>query len=143
LMQIRLSVTSSRDAADAATDGDTAMRADALVEVDAVVTAAAGTAFSAAAGGLRTLAGSPDGRFFAGTTPVRDEMPLGLPPLLDGAALTVGGPGAPTTLPGGLELHVVGGPDAGGVHLIAPPAPGADPVQISIGRGVDAQVRIE
>lgn len=142
-MQIRLSVTSSRDAADAATDGDTAMRADAFVEVDAVVTAAAGTTFSAAAGGLRAIAGSPDGRFFAGTTLVRDEMPLGLPPLLDGAALTVGGPGAPTTLPGGLELHVVGGPDAGGVHLIAPPAPGDGPVLISIGRGAGAQVRIE
>lgn len=119
------------------------MRTDALVEVDAVVTAAAGTAFSAAASGLRTLAGAPDGRFFAGSTPVRDEMPLGLPPLLDGAALTVGAPGAPTTLTGGLELHVVGGPDAGGVHLISPPEPGAGPVLISIGRGAVAHVRIE
>ena len=148
-MQIRLSVTSARDAADAAMDADTvlalstATSSDAVVDVDTVVTAAAGTAFSAAAGGLRTLAGVPDGRFFAGSTPVHDDMPLGLPPLLDGAALTVGGPGAPTSLPGGMELHVVGGPDAGGVHLISPPEPGAGPVVISIGRGADAQVRIE
>jgi hypothetical protein len=130
-MQIRLSVTSAHDAAGG------------RQSVDATVTAAAGTPFGAAAGALRALAGVPDGRFHAGSTPVREEMPLGLPPLLDGAALTVGGPGAPTALPGGLELHVAGGPDAGGVHLIAPPAPGAEPVRIAVGRGADAQVRIE
>ncbi|HEV2342758.1 MAG TPA: FHA domain-containing protein [Actinocrinis sp.] len=141
-MQIRLSVTSARDA-DAAVGVRTAAGADAAVNVDAAVTAAAGTAFSAAAGALRTLAGVPDGRFYAGSTLVRDEMPLGRPPLLDGAVLTVGRPGAPAALPGGLELHVVGGPDAGGVHLISPPAAEAEPVRISIGRGVDAQVRIE
>jgi pSer/pThr/pTyr-binding forkhead associated (FHA) protein len=163
-MQIRLSVTSARDAADAAMGVDASpglepasnlnaassnamvsngAASNDVVDVDAVVTAAAGTAFSAAAGGLRTLAGVPDGRFFAGSTPVLDEMPLGLPPLLDGAALTIGGPGAPASLPSGLELHVVGGPDAGGVHLISPPEPGAGPVLISIGRGAGAQVRIE
>lgn len=131
-MQIRLSVTSALDA-----------DAGAGLDVDAVVRAAAGTAFNAAAGALRGLAGVSDGRFYAGTELVRDEMPLGVPPLLDGALLTVGRPGAPAALPGGLELHVAGGPDAGGVHLISPPAPGAAPVQIKIGRGADAQVRIE
>ncbi len=133
-MQIRLSVTSTRDVARGEAGRDC---------VDAVVTAAAGTPFSAAAGALRALAGAPDGRFYAGAAPVPEEAPLGLPPLLDGAMLTVGGPDAPTALPGGLDLHVAGGPDAGGVHLIAPPAPGADPIRIAIGRGADAQVRIE
>jgi hypothetical protein len=142
-MQIRLSVTSARDAVRGDTGRLNQHAADGRDGVDATVTAAAGTAFGAAAGALRALAGVPDGRFYVGTVPVREEMALGLPPLLDGAALTVGGPGAPTTLPGGLELHVVGGPDAGGVHLIAPPAPGEDPVRIAIGRGTDTQVRIE
>lgn len=141
-MQIRLSVTSARDA-DAAVGMRSTADVDAAVDIDTAVTAAAGTPFSAAAGALRTFAGVPDGRFYAGTTVVRDEMPLGVPPLLDGVVLTVGKPGAPAALPGGLELHVVGGPDAGGVHLIAPPAAGAEPVRISIGRGADAQVRIE
>lgn len=139
-MQIRLSVTSARDAARDETGAD---------HVDAAVTAAAGTPFSAAAGALRALAGVPDGRFHVGTEPVPEEAALGLPPLLEGAVLTVGGPGAPTPrhggldLPGGLELHVVGGPDAGGVHLIAPPPPGAEPLRIAIGRGANAQVRVE
>jgi S-DNA-T family DNA segregation ATPase FtsK/SpoIIIE len=142
-MQIRLSVTSARDAVRDDTGRLNQHAADGRDDVDATVTAAAGTAFGAAAGALRALAGAADGRFYVGTVPVREEMALGLPPLLDGAALTVGGPGVPTTLPGGLELHVAGGPDAGGVHLIAPPAPGDEPVRIAIGRGTDAQVRIE
>ena len=139
-MQIRLSVTSVRDTARDQAEQDC---------VDVAVTAAAGTPFSAAAGALRTLAGVPEGRFYAGGALVAEEAALGLPPLLDGAMLTVGGPGAPTALHGslrlhnGLELHVIGGPDAGGVHLIAPPAPGEEPVRIAIGRGADAQVRIE
>src|SRR5437588_532361 len=81
------------------------------------VTAAAGTPFSAAAGALRGLAGLSEGRFYAGGALVPEEATLGLPPLLDGTMLTVGGRGAPTALPGslklhsGLELHVIGGPD--------------------------------
>jgi S-DNA-T family DNA segregation ATPase FtsK/SpoIIIE len=133
-MQIRLSVSSAHDAERGQAEQDC---------VDAAVTAAAGTPFSAAAGALRALAGIPDGRFYAGTVLVSEEATLGLPPLLDGAVLTVGGPDAPTAPPGGLELHIVGGPDAGGVHLIAPPKPGEEPVRIAIGRGADAQVRIE
>ncbi|MGH6656386.1 MAG: FHA domain-containing protein, partial [Actinocrinis sp.] len=138
-MQIRLSVTSAREAWRA----DEGRARSGPETVDAAVTAAAGTPFGAAAGALRALAGVADGPVYAGTTPLRDDAPLGLPPLLDGAALTVGGPGAPTALPGGLELHIAGGPDAGGVHLIAPPAPGEQPVRVTIGRGADAQVRIE
>ncbi len=138
-MQIRLSVTSAR----AERRADEGRARSGPETADAAVTAAAGTPFGAAAGTLRALAGVADGPFYAGATLVRDDAPLGLPPLLDGAALTVGGPGAPTALPGGLDLHVAGGPDAGGVHLIAPPAPGSEPMRITIGRGADAQVRIE
>jgi len=65
-MQIRLSVTSAHDAAGG------------RQSVDATVTASAGTAFSAAAGALRALAGVPEGRFYVGTAPVREEMTLGL-----------------------------------------------------------------
>lgn len=139
-MQIRLSVSSVRDAARDQAEQDC---------VDMAVTAAAGTSFSAAAGALRTLAGSPEGRFYVGGALLAEEAALGLPPLIDGALLTIGGPGAPTALHGslkrhnGLELHIIGGPDAGGVHLIAPPAPGEEPVHVAIGRGTDAQVRIE
>lgn len=139
-MQIRLSVTSVHEAAREEAGPDC---------VDVAVTAAAGTQFSAAAGALRALAGASEGRFYVGTEPVREDAVLGLPPLLEGAVLTVGGPGAALPLhsglelPGGLELHVVGGPDAGGVHLIAPPAPGEEPLRIAIGRGAAASVRVE
>src|SRR6185437_10505228 len=139
-MQIRLSVSSVRDAARDQAEQDC---------VDVAVTAAAGTSFSAAAGALRALAGAPEGRFYVGGALLAEEAALGLPPLLDGALLTIGGPGGPAALHGslrrrsGLELHIIGGPVAGGVHLIAPPAPGEEPVRVAIGRGTDAQVRIE
>jgi S-DNA-T family DNA segregation ATPase FtsK/SpoIIIE len=131
-MQIRLSVTSSRgaDVADAAA-------------VDVTVSAAAGTTFGAAAGSLRTLVGLPEARFSCGGDPVADDSVLGLPPLLDGAVLSTeaaAGPVAPAEAP---EVHVVGGPDAGGVHLLAPPEPGSPPVRIPIGRGTDAAIRID
>lgn len=148
-MQIRLSVTSVRDPSRSAPGQRVVERhgagraaTDPLC-VDVTITAAAGTAFSAAAGALRTLAGIPGGLFHCGSAPVPDDAPLGLPPLLDGAALTVGGPGSPTALPGGPELHVVGGPDAGGVFLLSPPPAGAPAATIAIGRGADADIRIE
>jgi S-DNA-T family DNA segregation ATPase FtsK/SpoIIIE len=50
---------------------------------------------------------------------VRPGSLLGQPPLVEGARLVVDGPGTPSTAPGLAELHVVGGPDAGGVHLLA------------------------
>ena len=166
-MQIRLSVSSARDAssADRTADRGTAaslartgtaalfqggagQRAAARQCVDVTVVAAAGTPFAAAAGALRGLAavsveGAVDGRFYCGAEPVADDQPLGMPPLLDGAALTIGGPGAPGLPAGGLEVHVVGGPDAGGVHLLTPPPPGAEPLRIPVGRGADARIRIE
>jgi FHA domain/FtsK/SpoIIIE family len=127
-MQIRLSVASSgREPC-----------------VDATVTAVAGTPFSAAASALRALVGPGEGRFHAGTAPIPDDAVLGLPPLVDGAALSLDGSGPSTSVPpSALELHVVGGPDAGGVHLLAVAGPGAPPVRITVGRGGDAKIRIE
>jgi pSer/pThr/pTyr-binding forkhead associated (FHA) protein len=166
-MQIRLSVSSARDASAADRGADrgaaaslartgtaalfqsgTGQRSAARQCVDVTVAAAAGTPFAAAVGALRGLAavsveGGVDGRFYCGAEPVPDDQPLGMPPLLDGAALTIGGPGAPGLPAGGLEVHVVGGPDAGGVHLLTPPPPGAEPLHIPIGRGADALIRIE
>jgi hypothetical protein len=126
-MQIRLSVTST---------GQEPC-------VDATVTAVAGTPFSAAAAALRALVSPAEGRFHAGPAPIPDDAVLGLPPLIDGATLSLDGSGPSTVLPSALELHVVGGPDAGGVHLLARAAPGDPPVRITIGRGGDAQIRIE
>jgi S-DNA-T family DNA segregation ATPase FtsK/SpoIIIE len=45
---------------------------------------------------------------------------LGQPPLVQGALLEVDAPTRRDVLAGLPELHVVGGPDAGGVHLLAP-----------------------
>ncbi len=58
---------------------------------------------------------------------VDDRMLLGVPPLVDGAVLTVGRPGSVAgrlagRVGGFVELHVVGGPDAGHVHTLTPGA---------------------
>lgn len=66
---------------------------------------------------------------------------LGEPPLVDGAVLALHTP-VPDVLPGleeGLgapQLHVVAGPDAGGVHLLHPGA-------VRIGRSADADVPLD
>jgi S-DNA-T family DNA segregation ATPase FtsK/SpoIIIE len=139
-MQIRLSVTSSRGAGGDAAAGVAPAEA---VTVDVAVGAAAGTPFGAAAGTLRTLTGLPDARFHCGRAPVTDDLVLGLPPLVDGAALTTESTAVPTGPSDGPQVHIVGGPDAGGVHLLTPPEPGAPPVCIPIGRGTDAAIRID
>ncbi|MFF3768408.1 FtsK/SpoIIIE domain-containing protein [Streptomyces sp. NPDC001922] len=70
---------------------------------------------------------------------------LGEPPLTDGAVLSLGGPAEPERHPGGppvlpsgapAQLHVVAGPDAGGVHLL-------HGGQIRIGRSADADVPLD
>jgi S-DNA-T family DNA segregation ATPase FtsK/SpoIIIE len=65
---------------------------------------------------------------------VPDNAVLGWPPLVDGALLQVDGVAGPAAMRGLQELHVVGGPDAGAVHVLAP-------AEIVIGRA--AQVRLE
>ncbi|GGN53018.1 hypothetical protein GCM10011579_010680 [Streptomyces albiflavescens] len=121
---------------------------------DVLVTAPAGTALAAVASGLASAVGG-DG----GTSPVeRSREPgggqvvlyagaerldgqrctLGEPPLTDGAVLSLGAPTepGPDVDDGAAQLHVVAGPDAGGVHLL-------HGGQVHIGRSGDADVPLD
>nr|BFD84507.1 hypothetical protein StreXyl84_39080 [Streptomyces sp. Xyl84] len=65
---------------------------------------------------------------------------LGEPPLLDGAVLSLGAPAQPEAHPeldeAPTQLHVIAGPDAGGVHLL-------HGGQITVGRSADADVPLD
>ncbi|WP_344659365.1 FHA domain-containing protein [Catenulispora subtropica] len=117
------------------------------------MTAEPGATLSSIAQQLRTAAGvSAPGRLFAGLDPLDDDAPLGRPFLVDGARLWLDVPGTPATLFGSLALYVVSGPDAGGVHLLTPEDDarggaaggyGGAEVPIRIGRGADAEIRVD
>ena len=89
---------------------------------DVVVRAAVGTTLGEVADQLRetvlpatsTAALSIDGH------PLPSTALLGHPPLVEGALVEVGAAPREPPLPGLVELRVVGGPDAGAVHLLAP-----------------------
>ncbi|MFE1270293.1 FHA domain-containing protein [Streptomyces sp. NPDC058758] len=116
---------------------------------DVLVTAPAGTALSAVASNLAAAVTGPDA---AGTgTPVlyagAERLDarccvLGEPPLVDGAVLALQAPdpddrtGLAATASSAARLHVVAGPDAGGVHLLHDGA-------IRIGRSVEADVPLD
>ncbi|WP_190222072.1 FHA domain-containing protein, partial [Streptomyces hydrogenans] len=116
---------------------------------DVLVTAPAGTALSAVASNLAAAVTGPD---TAGTgTPVlyagaerldARRCVLGEPPLVDGAVLALQTPdpddrtGLAATASSAARLHVVAGPDAGGVHLLHDGA-------IRIGRSVEADVPLD
>ncbi|MEU8589746.1 FtsK/SpoIIIE domain-containing protein [Streptomyces sp. NPDC048664] len=105
---------------------------------DVLVTAPAGTALAAVASALAAAVGAGPGTGGApaergretGSGPVvlyagperldTQRCTLGEPPLLDGAVLTLGAPAEPGPEPdeNTAQLHVVAGPDAGGVHLL-------------------------
>ncbi|MFI9206337.1 FtsK/SpoIIIE domain-containing protein [Streptomyces sp. NPDC053048] len=102
---------------------------------DVLVTAPTGTALAAVASGLATAvaaAGSDLGSgavvVYAGTERLDPQRcALGEPPLVDGAVLSLGAPAGPERHAGvplagvpeaTARLHVVSGPDAGGVHLL-------------------------
>ncbi|MDT9689342.1 FHA domain-containing protein [Streptomyces sp. P9(2023)] len=112
---------------------------------DVLLTAPAGTALAAVASGLAAAVSGPD-TSLSGSTVLyagRERLDarrcsLGEPPLVDGAILTLHGPGE-DELPGedpSARLHVVAGPDAGGVHLL-------HPGPIRIGRSLDADVPLD
>ncbi|GAU67936.1 FHA domain-containing protein [Streptomyces sp. NBRC 110611] len=119
---------------------------------DVLVTAPAGTALAAVAGSLAASVastgadvGGPGGGsgpvvLYAGTERLDPQRAaIGEPPLIDGAVLSLQGPGpAPAHgLPHGTaRLRVVSGPDAGGVHLL-------HGGQIRIGRSADADVPLD
>lgn len=77
-------------------------------------------------------------RLFVDGRRLPPEHLIGNPPLLDGALVVVGGPGAsPRRLaPGVLELHVVSGPDAGNIFRLPPG-------EHRMGRAAEAGLRLE
>ncbi|MFB6772108.1 FHA domain-containing protein [Streptomyces sp. NPDC056337] len=114
---------------------------------DVLVTAPAGTALAAVASAL--AAALPGGEtpgtgqvvLYAGAHRLDTQRStLGEPPLIDGAVLCLGAPGEPDpdAEPAGVpaRLHVVAGPDAGGVHLL-------HGGQIRLGRSADADVALD
>lgn len=141
-MQLRLSVSVPTGPA-RAPGRATAGGANPNSLLDVLVTAPAGTALRSAAGQLANLAGLSDPVFHVGARELAEDHPLGVPPLVDGAVLTADQPAAALPPPGNLELHVIGGPDAGGVHLLTPPEPGLPALRLTVGRGAEADIRIE
>ncbi|RSS79623.1 FtsK/SpoIIIE domain-containing protein [Streptomyces sp. WAC06614] len=110
---------------------------------DVLVTAPAGTALAAVAAGLVSTVGGPDTGgtviLYAGQERLDPQRRvLGEPPLVDGAVVAVHQPVSPDAdaADAVAELHVVAGPDAGGVHLLHPGA-------IRIGRSAEADVPLD
>ncbi|MFI7291686.1 FHA domain-containing protein [Streptomyces anulatus] len=133
-MQIRLTVLAPRS-------GQTPART-----CDVLVTAPAGTALAAVASQLASAVSGPESSqgggaivLFAGRERLDGHrVALGEPPLVDGAVLSLQVPGddEATDDPVPAQLHVVAGPDAGGVHLL-------HGGQIRIGRSADADVPLD
>ncbi|MFI2432566.1 FHA domain-containing protein [Streptomyces sp. NPDC018693] len=113
---------------------------------DVLVTAPAGTALAAVASALATAvsgeaAGGGAVVLYAGAERLDTRRStLGEPPLTDGAVLSLGAPADPEPHPevddAPARLHVVAGPDAGGVHLL-------HGGQVRIGRSADADVPLD
>ena len=122
--------------------------------VDVLVTAPAGTTLGAVAGALAGAVGGTGARqgargsrsathvhLFVGADRLDERAVLGHPPLVDGALLrldepdpdhvsTADSPASPA------ELRIVGGPDAGGIHLLH-----SGPIRV--GRSADADVPVD
>ncbi|MFH0244124.1 FtsK/SpoIIIE domain-containing protein [Streptomyces sp. HK10] len=141
-MQIRLTVLGPRGGhAEQSTGG-----------CDVLVTAPAGTTLSAVTGALAAAAASAGAASAAGSKETvavfagaqrldAGRQMLGVPPLVDGAVVSLYGPTAPWShghAPAGTRarLHVVAGPDAGGVHLLR----GG---QVRVGRSAEADVPLD
>ncbi|MFJ4646912.1 FHA domain-containing protein [Streptomyces bobili] len=141
-MQIRLTVVDPQGP-----PGDTRGRA---ASCDVLVTAPAGTALAAVASALAAAVSGEGGTApSGGAQPVlyagaqrldTQRCTLGEPPLIDGAVLCLGAPADPEPHPevddAPARLHVVAGPDAGGVHLL-------HGGQIRVGRSADADVPLD
>ncbi|MFI9003539.1 FtsK/SpoIIIE domain-containing protein [Streptomyces sp. NPDC053541] len=116
---------------------------------DVLVTAPAGTELAAVASSLAAAVAGPDTSSSGTTVLYAGERRLdprrcllGEPPLVDGAVLSLQVPGPGEVMGEGApaRLHVVAGPDAGGVHLLHG---GANGGAIGIGRSVDADVPLD
>ncbi|MEU5278976.1 FHA domain-containing protein [Streptomyces asoensis] len=152
-MQIRLTVVdptgASLAAPGSARAGSPPARARSA-SCDVLVTAPAGTALAAVAGAL-AAAVSGEGSassssaaavvLYAGVERLDTQRcTLGEPPLVDGAVLSLGAPADPEPHPevdeAPARLHVVAGPDAGGVHLL-------HGGQVRVGRSAEADVPLD
>ncbi|WP_030224881.1 FHA domain-containing protein [Streptomyces sp. NRRL WC-3626] len=137
-MQIRLTVVDPL--------GSSSPARERAASCDVLVTAPAGTALAAVASALASAVAGGDGSsgtpvLYAGDLRLdAQRCTLGEPPLIDGAVLAVGAPGEPEPHPEldgtPTRLHVVAGPDAGGVHLL-------HGGEIRIGRSADADVPLD
>ncbi|MER7489929.1 FHA domain-containing protein [Streptomyces sp. NPDC126497] len=140
-MQIRLTVVDPL--------GPSSPARERAARCDVLVTAPAGTALAAVASALASAVPGGDGSSGSSGAPVlyagdrrldAQRCTLGEPPLIDGAVLAVGAPGEPEPHPeldgAPTRLHVVAGPDAGGVHLL-------HGGEIRIGRSADADVPLD
>ncbi|MFE0508458.1 FHA domain-containing protein [Streptomyces sp. NPDC058964] len=118
---------------------------------DVLVTAPAGTDLAAVASALasavsgdgslgRESSGAPVVLYAGAERLDARRRTLGEPPLVDGAVLSLGAPAEPEAHPelddAPTQLHVVAGPDAGGVHLL-------HGGQVTIGRSADADVPLD
>ncbi|GHJ36459.1 FHA domain-containing protein [Streptomyces sp. TS71-3] len=113
---------------------------------DVLVTAPAGTALGAVASSLAAAVGADRSEdpvvLYAGEERLDPRRcTLGEPPLLDGTVLAVGAPADGTAAGHGAagavaQLHVVAGPDAGGVHFL-------HGGQIRLGRSAEADVPLD
>ncbi|MFF4753024.1 FtsK/SpoIIIE domain-containing protein [Streptomyces sp. NPDC002514] len=118
---------------------------------DVLVTAPAGTALAAVASALASTVAGDGGTgrdpanapvvLYAGAERLdARRSTLGEPPLVDGAVLALGGPAEPEPHPelddAPTQLHVVAGPDAGGVHLL-------HGGRVTVGRSADADVPLD
>ncbi|MFG2823602.1 FtsK/SpoIIIE domain-containing protein [Kitasatospora sp. NPDC048365] len=134
-MQIRLTVLRPRSGP-----------AGSSASTDVLVTAPVGTALGAVAGALAGAVGVRGPRsathvhLYAGSHRLDEQTPLGRPPLVDGAVLSLGEPDPDadeeSTEPAAAELRVIGGPDAGGVHRL-------HGEEVRIGRSSEADVPLD
>ncbi|MEH0526160.1 FHA domain-containing protein [Streptomyces stelliscabiei] len=144
-MQIRLTVVDPL--------GPTSEPRGRATACDVLVTAPAGTALAAVASGLASAVGDGGAErlersreagggqvvLYAGAERLDTQRcTLGEPPLIDGAVLSLGTPAeaGPEVDEAAAQLHVVAGPDAGGVHLL-------HGGKIHIGRSADADVPLD
>ncbi len=114
------------------------------VTIDAIPGACLRDLLEALGPGLNTSAAlSPEASVTVDSLGVPLTTTLGLPPLLDGAHLTIRSSlgcawtaaRPPATSPGLLELHAIGGPDTGLIHDLRPG-------RMTLGRGAQAHLRV-
>ncbi|MGW6060884.1 FHA domain-containing protein [Streptomyces sp. NPDC055189] len=137
-MQIRLTVLGPRSGQTAESEGRPAVPRGAC---DVLVTAPAGTALATVASGLAAAVAGGDGPVVLYAESERldaQRCTVGEPPLIDGAVLSLGSPAepGPELASAAAQLHVIAGPDAGGVHLL-------HGGQIRVGRSADADVPLD